>query len=151
MELGFLKQTSPAHSKFCPFILTSGIFLAFAGRGHIIFLCALPLAAKAVLRSLILFQKPYARSSLTTTGSLTFSIFLTIFSSSLHHPHLLAMGSICSLTLSLNLASLFPRRKHQDLALPLSSLASPWTQFPSKHLCPWRKYSASLCFCQTTP
>lgn len=38
-----------------------------------------PLAAEAATRSSALFQKPCGRSGLTTTGSPTYSIFLTIF------------------------------------------------------------------------
>lgn len=38
MELGFLKQTSPAHSKSCPSIQTSGISSEFAGNEQLFFL-----------------------------------------------------------------------------------------------------------------
>lgn len=56
--------------KSCPLIQTSGIYLVFAGKEHIVLKYALPFAAEESRRSLTLFQKPCAGS---TTGSLTYS------------------------------------------------------------------------------
>ncbi len=118
MVLGFLKQT-PDHQCIQSLAHSSRLLAFFQGllqRSLLFCLCVLPSAVEAVPRSLILFEKTSVGSWLTTTDSLTYSIFSTIFCSSLHHPHLLTRGSLLSQKPSWSLASFFPKRKPQGLA-----------------------------------